>query len=225
MRSCQSRAAADAVGGRSVLDMQSTGSLIAYAEWVHNATLEPSIVTLASYVDLLTSFRRGVPDESATHGRQERVPQSYIHRCVEGGEQRQSADDLWSQIIRWDVQSAGSAARRPKDDFHARNLEGCDEVAAAGTSRDRPVGREEKSGTRHVQSCTAVKHVPGWQRDGAMTLIWQPSSATLAEDELERKARGVEQSVVPGAGPKGAPSESERPQGSGACEIQRFSRL
>ena len=71
---------------KSVWNMWSTRSLTAHAVWVHDATLEPSIVTLASYVDLLTRFQRGVPDERATHGCEERVCRYYIHRCVEGEE-------------------------------------------------------------------------------------------------------------------------------------------
>ena len=43
--------AADASVARNVWNMQSTGSLAAYAEWVRNATLEPSIVTWVSFVD------------------------------------------------------------------------------------------------------------------------------------------------------------------------------
>ena len=58
---------ADSVIERSVWDLQSTRSFIAFAEWVHDATLEPSIATLASYVDMITRLQRDVPDERATH--------------------------------------------------------------------------------------------------------------------------------------------------------------
>ena len=98
------------------------------AERFHDTTSEPSSVTWASSVEfsgqVVGRFQRDVPDERATHGRQERVRPSYIHRCVEDGEQRARAEDLWCQTFRWDVQSAGSAAQRPKDDLHARDWEG-----------------------------------------------------------------------------------------------------
>ena len=96
--------AADAVVERSVWDMQNTRSHIAYAEWIQNATFEPSIVTFASSValskEVVGKFRRDVPDERVTHGRQERVCQSYIHSFVEDGEPRLRARDLWSQTFR-----------------------------------------------------------------------------------------------------------------------------
>ena len=67
--------AADAVVERSVWDMQSTRSLIAYAEWVHNTTFEPSIVTLASSVEfsrqVISIFQISFPDERATSDRWE----------------------------------------------------------------------------------------------------------------------------------------------------------
>ena len=125
--------------------------------------------------------------------------QFFIHRCEEDGKQRARAEDLWSRVFRWDVQLAGSAARRAKVDLLTRYCEGCDEVAAVGTG-----GYEEKSKASNVRICIAVRRVPERQRDGAVVFIWQPSSATLAGDELERKARGncVEQSVVPAAEPR-----------------------
>ena len=43
--------APDAVVERSAWDMQSTRSLTAYAEWFRRMTLEPSIVTSASFVE------------------------------------------------------------------------------------------------------------------------------------------------------------------------------
>ena len=49
--------AADALVERSVWHMQSARSLTACSEWVRNATLEPSIATLALYVDVLTRFQ------------------------------------------------------------------------------------------------------------------------------------------------------------------------
>ena len=114
---------------------------------------------MASHVGLLTKFRRKVPDEGAACQRWRRVRQLYVHRCVGREEQRIRVNDLWSQVIRWDAQLAGSEARRPRDDLHARDSEVCDEVPAVGTSRDRAVGREATSRTSVVQYEYAVKRV------------------------------------------------------------------
>ena len=109
------------------------------AQRVHDTTSMPSSVTLASYVDLQTRFQRDVPDKRATHRRQERVCHS------EDGKQTTRTEDLWSHICRWDVQSAGLAARRLKEDLRARNCEGFDEVAALEPRQSRWSQREEQN--------------------------------------------------------------------------------
>ena len=72
--------------------------------------------------------RVGCVEQSVVLGvasRENRVCRSHIHRCVKGEEQRTRANDLWSQTFRWDAQLTDSAARRPKEDLHAQDCDGC----------------------------------------------------------------------------------------------------
>ena len=81
-------------------------------------------LALASSVEfsrqVVSRSQRDHPDEKATQERREPVRLSYSHMCVEDGEQRARANELWSHISRWDAQAAGSATRKRKDNLHAR---------------------------------------------------------------------------------------------------------
>ena len=94
------------------------------------------------------------------------------------------------------------------------------------TDCDRTAGREKTDRTSSVQCEPVAQSVPVRQQ-GDATRVGQPNPAEVAEDELVSKARFLLFETAGGScsGSKRAPSESERPQRSGACEVQRFSRL
>ena len=81
-------------------------------------------LALASYVEfsgqVVSRSQRDHPDEKATHERRELVRLSYSQMCVEDGEQRARANELWSRISRWGAQAAGSATRKRNYNLHAR---------------------------------------------------------------------------------------------------------
>ena len=135
----------------------------------------------------------GCGNESRRDSELRRDAQSAVQQPETEAEHTQnlSKQTISGVTFRWDVQLSGSAARRPKENFYVRDFVGCDEV---GSSRDRTVGRDEKSGTCKVQHTSVVKRVPRGHRE------WQSSSATWADDEPVSMVRGdcVEQSEFPG---------------------------
>ena len=94
------------------------------------------------------------------------------------------------------------------------------------TDCDWTAGREKTDRTSSVQFDPVAKSVLVRQQ-GDATRLWQPNPAEMAEDELVSKARFCCSKTASGScsGNKRAPSESDRPQRCGACEVQRFSRL
>ena len=172
--------AADAVFERSVWDMQTTRSLIAYCEWAHNTTSELDTVTFASSVEFSGQVIGRLPS-NASDGRA---------TC-----DRWEQEGCFKELILFGDMVTPSEKPEEKGKVWNR-VSIVLALVDRSTSCDRTVCREETSRTSVVLCEAVVKRVPVRQRCDAMIPILQPNPAEVAEDEQPTRVSCVEQSVV-----------------------------